>query len=70
MSSWKNQLKINPIPKLLESDQPWVRYHTMRHLLDIPETEPEVLQARLAGSCHTPRCSRRLQKLKDGRDTP
>ena len=33
---------------LLQSSTPSIRYLTLRHLLDLPETDPAVLQARQA----------------------
>jgi len=34
MSNWKSTLKGDPIPWLLEPDNPSVRYWTLRDLLD------------------------------------
>jgi hypothetical protein len=31
---------------LLESNEPWVRYRTLVDLLDRPEEDPEVIEAR------------------------
>ena len=48
MSNWKNALKADPIPWLLEPDNPSVRYWTLRDLLDRPEDDAEVQAARAA----------------------
>ncbi len=41
-----------PIPWLLEAGEPWVRYRTLRDLLDRPEDDPEVVAARAALVSH------------------
>jgi hypothetical protein len=46
--SWQEQLKGDPISWLLETDAPGVRYLAMRHLLDLPTDNPELLEARHA----------------------
>jgi len=48
--NWRAQLKGDPIPWLLELDpaNPGVRYFALRDLLDRPEDDPEVRQARAA----------------------
>ncbi len=46
--SWQNSLKANPIPWLLEPDEPSVRYFTLRDLLGRPADDPELLAARAA----------------------
>jgi hypothetical protein len=48
MASWRSTLKAAPIPWLLEPDNPSVCYLTLRHLLDRPEDDPEVQEARTA----------------------
>lgn len=50
MTSWKDKLKGNPFPWLLERDsvQPAVRYFALRDILDRPEDDIEVKQARAA----------------------
>jgi hypothetical protein len=45
VNSWQQQLSGDPIPLLLESDKPWVRYNTLRFLLDLPAEDSEVIQA-------------------------
>jgi hypothetical protein len=52
VSSWIKQLNANPILQLLESDQPWVRFNTLRFLLDKSEETPEVAQARTEVLAH------------------
>jgi hypothetical protein len=48
MSNWKSTLKADPIPWLLEPDNPSGRYWTLRDLLDRPEDDAEVQAARAA----------------------
>lgn len=50
MASWKDLLHSDPLPWLLEADisQPAVRYFALRELLDRPEADPEVGEARKA----------------------
>lgn len=50
MQTWQAFLHENPIDWLLEVDEvnPGVRYRTLRDLLDRPETDAEVMQARRA----------------------
>ena len=46
--TWKTILNDDPIPWLLEADPatPGVRYFALRDLLDRPEDDPEVREAR------------------------
>lgn len=44
--AWQARLNDDPIPWLLAADHPGVRYLTLRDLLDRPETDPELLDAR------------------------
>jgi len=44
--SWKAQLRGDPLPWLLESDDPGVRYLALRDLLDLPADDPELIAAR------------------------
>lgn len=48
MLEWQSMLNDNPIPWLLEPDpaNPGVRYFALRELLERPEDDPEVRQAR------------------------
>ncbi|MCK5137131.1 MAG: hypothetical protein KAR19_15195 [Bacteroidales bacterium] len=45
MMNWTNELKDNPIPWLLESN-PWTKYRTLTDLLDLSETDGEVINAK------------------------
>jgi hypothetical protein len=45
---WRQSLKANPIPWLLEPDEPSVRYQVLRDLLDRPADDPDLLAARAA----------------------
>ena len=44
--SWKNQLRSDSLPWLLESDNPGVRYLAMRDLLNLPADDPKLKSAR------------------------
>jgi len=46
--SWQAQLKGNPLPWLLETESPGVRYLALRDLLDCPQDDPELRKARKA----------------------
>ena len=48
MSEWLSVLKHNPIEWLLESNNPSVRFFTLKYLLDYADDDPEVLKARNA----------------------
>src|SRR5450759_4885945 len=52
MTTWLHMLKGDPLPWLLEEDNPAVRHLTLRQLLDQPEDAPLVQQAR-AAAMHT-----------------
>jgi hypothetical protein len=56
--SWQEILGADPIPWLLESDEPWTRYRTLVDLLDRPEQDPEVKASRTEMLAHP-----RVQKL-------
>ena len=43
--SWINLLKGDPLPWLLEPNQPGVRYLALRQLLDLPKDDPELIKA-------------------------
>jgi len=45
---WQSALKADPIPWLLERENPSARYLTLRHLLDSGEPESQVSEARAA----------------------
>lgn len=46
--SWKNQLREDPLPWLLESGDPGVRYLALRDLLDLPPDDQKLKSARKA----------------------
>jgi hypothetical protein len=48
IADWKSVLNADPTDWLLERDNPSVRYFTMVDLLDIPEDDPDVRQAKQA----------------------
>ena len=47
-NSWRESLRAEPIPWLLEPENLAVRYSTLRDLLDRPANHPDVLQAQAA----------------------
>ena len=52
--SWQAQLKGDPLPWLLEKDDPGVRYVALRDLLDLPADSGELRAARKAAHQHGP----------------
>src|SRR5262249_16086716 len=48
MTTWLHMLKGDPLPWLLEEENPAVRHLALRQLLDQPEDAPEVQRARAA----------------------
>jgi hypothetical protein len=44
--SWKNQLRGDPLPWLLESENPGVRYLALRHLFDLSPDDKKLKSAR------------------------
>ena len=44
MYAWQEYLKGDPLPWLLEMENPSVRYWTLVDLLDRPAEDPEVLE--------------------------
>lgn len=48
MEAWRTALRGDPLPWLLERDEPAVRHLTLRRLLDQPEDAPDVRRARRA----------------------
>jgi len=43
---WKTKLNADPIPWLLESDNPSVKYFTLTELLELPKTDLKVLEVK------------------------
>lgn len=52
--TWQAQLKDDPLPWLLESEAPGVRYLALRDLLDRPPNDRELRAAREAAHAHGP----------------
>lgn len=52
--SWKDLLKADPLPWLLEPDSPGVRYLALRDLLDYPLDDPDLVEARKAAHAEGP----------------
>lgn len=48
MGNWRRILRGDPIPWLLESDNPSVRYFTLRDIVESPESAPQLQKARQA----------------------
>jgi len=48
LKDWSDSLKENPIPWLLERDNPSVRYFTLTEILERPGEDPEVIEAKEA----------------------
>ena len=48
MENWQSRLNGDPLPWLLEVENPSVRFRTLTQILDLPESDPEVLEARTA----------------------
>ena len=48
LTGWQRDLKADPIPWLLEHENPSARYLTLRHLLDSDERDSQVAEARAA----------------------
>lgn len=48
MQNWQRHLKDDPLPWLLDPENPSVRYWTLLELLDRPASDPEVQEARAA----------------------
>src|SRR5512139_2308998 len=48
MQSWKKHLNGDPLPWLLDPENPSVRYWTLIDILDRPSNHPEVQEARAA----------------------
>jgi hypothetical protein len=48
MANWKARLKADPTDWLLEEDNPSVRYFALTELLDKPQNDPEVAEAKKA----------------------
>jgi hypothetical protein len=48
MDTWKSRLKADPVPWLLEPENPSVRYWTLVEIRDRPADDAEVLEARAA----------------------
>jgi len=54
MESWKSLLNQDPLPWLLEPDDPAVRHQALRYLLDRPRDDSEVAGARAAAMSAEP----------------
>jgi hypothetical protein len=52
--TWKDQLKADPLPWLLEEESPGVRYLALRDLLEVSQDDPELRAARAAAHRNGP----------------
>ena len=52
--NWQAQLKGDPLSWLLEESEPGIRYLALRHLLDLPADDPQLLQAQRAAHTQGP----------------
>jgi hypothetical protein len=59
---WMNSLKGDPLPWLLEEQDPEVRYLTLRDLLDRPANDPELFKEK-SDCCHTGMIARVLEEM-------
>ena len=64
--SWKNQLRKAPLPWLLESDDPGVRYLALRDLLDLSPDDRELKAARKSAHKEGPIADILSQMNKEG----
>lgn len=53
MSSWQTHLNGDPLPWLLDLENPSVRYRTLTEILDRPHRDPQVQEARAAIPCQS-----------------
>ncbi|MGD2206417.1 MAG: hypothetical protein PVH17_06530 [Anaerolineae bacterium] len=64
--TWRESLRADPIPWLLEEENPSVRYGTLRDLLDRPAGGPAVLAARAAIPTWPPLAELLAAQKRDG----
>jgi hypothetical protein len=64
--TWTESLRANPIPWLLEAENPSVRYWTLRDLLDRPQGDPEVQAAQAAIAIYPPVAGLLAAQKRDG----
>jgi Squalene-hopene cyclase C-terminal domain len=64
--TWTESLHANPIPWLLEEENPPVRYWTLLDLLDRPAADPEVQAARAAITAYPPVTGLLATQKRDG----
>jgi len=48
LQGWKSLLRADPTSWLLEESNPSVRYHTLRDILEYPESHPDVIKSKEA----------------------
>jgi hypothetical protein len=64
--SWCALLRADPVPWLLEPENPAVRFLTLRHLLDRPADEPDMLAAQAAIPGYPPVAELLARQKADG----
>src|SRR5574342_1010842 len=64
--SWKNQLRSDSLPWLLESENPGVRYLAMRDLLDLSPDDKKLKSARKSAHKEGPIAAILSNMEKDG----
>jgi len=48
LQDWKSLLRVDPTSWLLEESNPSVKYHTLRAILEYPESHPDVIKSKEA----------------------
>lgn len=64
--NWRTCLRGDPLPWLLEPDDPPVRYFTLRDLLEHPDDDLEVVRAKAAITSYAPVCAILDAQYPDG----
>jgi len=64
--SWRARLRADPIPWLLELENPAIRYLTLRNLLDRPADDADVVTAQGAIPCYPPIAELLASQQPDG----
>jgi hypothetical protein len=65
-TAWKAQLKADPLPWLLEPENPSVRYWTLVDILDWPADDPEVCAAQAEIAARSPAAGLLAAQKQDG----
>ena len=65
-SSWRAHLQADPVPWLLEAENPAARYLTLRDILDRPAGDPDLLAAQAAIPDYAPMADLLARQKRDG----